>query len=98
MKRQDIKHILENCGWARLKEYSIGDYVDYFYLNPESSTGKILDFEIYKYNRGIIFKTPLEVLDWKIAPYKNTPKIAKAFHERDRWEKVMGINYVGSHK
>ena len=96
MKRKDIKHILENCGWARLKEYSIGDYVDYFYLNPESSTGKILDFEIYKYNRGIIFKTPLEVLDWKIAPYKNTPKIAKAFHERDRWEKVMGINYVGS--
>ena len=96
MTRFDIKHILENCGWAKLKEYSLGDYVDYFYLAPEKSTGKILGYEIYKYNRGIVFKTPMEVFDWKIPPYKNTPKIAKAFHERDKWEKVMKINYVGS--
>ena len=96
MKRFDIKHILENCGWAKIKEYSLGGYVDYFYLSPESSTGKIIAYEIYKYNRGIIFKTPLEVFDWKIASYKNTPKIAKAFHERNRWEKIMKINYVGS--
>lgn len=96
MERLDIKHILENCGWARLREYSLGDYIDYLYLEPESSTGKILDYEIYKYNHGIIFKTPLEVFDWKIPPYKNTPKIAKAFQERNKWEKVMGINYGGS--
>lgn len=96
MTRLDIKSILENCGWARLKEYAMGDYMDYFYLDPETSTGKIIDFEIYKYNRGIIYKTPLEVFDYNVPPYKNTPKIAKAFYERDKWEKIMGINYVGS--
>lgn len=96
MERKDIKQILENCGWAKIKEYALGDYTDYFYLAPEESTGKILAYDIYKYNRGIIFKSPLEVFDWKIAPYKNTPKIAKAFYERDKWEKIMKINYVGS--
>lgn len=94
--RKDIKDIFENCGWTKLTEYSLGDYIDYFYLAPEKSTGKILKYEIYKYNRGIIFKTPMEVFDWKIAPYKNTVKIANAFLERNEWEKIMGINYVGS--
>lgn len=93
-KRDDIKKMLENCGWVRLKEYSLEDYIDYFYVEPESSTKKVLEYDIYKYETGIIFKTVSEVFNWKLPPYKDTPKIAKSFIDRNNWEKNLGINYV----
>ena len=94
LKRNDIKKMLENCGWVRLKEYSLGDYIDYFYIEPESSSGKVIDYEIYKYGKGIIFKTVAEVFDWHLPPHKDTPKIAKSFVERNNWEKSLGINFT----
>lgn len=96
MNRKDIKHMLENCGWVRLKEYSLGDYIDYFYLPPETSSKKVMDFEIYKYGQGLIFKTVSEVFDWKIPPYKDTPKIAQTFIERNKWLKYLNIGYAGN--
>lgn len=95
MRRKDIKHILENCGWVRLKEYSLGDYIDYFYLPPESSSGKVMKYDIYKYEQGIIFKTVAEVFNWELPPHKDTPKIAQSFVERNRWAKHLGISYAG---
>ncbi|MCI6153233.1 MAG: nucleoside kinase [Fusobacterium perfoetens] len=94
--REDIKELLKNCGWAKIKEYKVGDYTDYFYLMPEKRTGKVKDFDLYKYNNGFILKTPMEIYNWEIAPMKDTPKIAKAFQEGNAWEKIMGINFAGS--
>lgn len=94
--RDDVRALLKNCGWAKIKEFKIGDYIDYFYLKPETSSGKVKDFDIYKYNRGFILKTPMEIYDWKVAPMKDTPKIAQAFQEGNDWEKIMGINFAGS--
>ncbi len=95
-EREDIQCLLDYCGWAKLKEYEIDGYRDYFYTEPEKSTGKILDYELYPYKSGFILKSVLEVLGWKLAPYKETEKIAKAFQEGNLWEKIMEINFAGS--
>jgi len=96
IERRDIKLLLENCGWSKIKEVEIGDYRDYFYICPGKSTGIVRDFQIYKYNNGFILKTPMEVFDWKVAPINDTPKISKAFKEGNLWAKIMGISYAGS--
>lgn len=94
--REDIRELLKNCGWAKIKAFQCGGYVDYFYLTPEKSTGCVKDFDLYKYNKGFILKSPMEVYDWNVAPMKDTPKIAEAFQEGNAWEKIMGINFAGS--
>ncbi|MDP0489219.1 MAG: nucleoside kinase [Fusobacterium sp. JB021] len=96
IERRDIKLLLENCGWSKIKEVEIGDYRDYFYICPGKSTGIVRDFQIYKYHNGFILKTPMEVFDWKVAPINDTPKISKAFKEGNLWAKIMGISYAGS--
>jgi len=96
IERKDIKSLLENCGWSKIKEVEIEGYRDYFYICPGKSTGIVKDFKIYKYHNGFILKTPMEVFNWKVAPLKDTPKISKAFKEGHLWERIMGINYAGS--
>lgn len=96
IEREDIRFFLSNCGWAKIKEYKIEDYIDYFYLKPGISSGIVKDFDIYKYGNGFILKTPMEIFDWKVAPRIDTSKISRAFQERNNWERVMGISYAGS--
>lgn len=96
IERKDIKSLLENCGWSKIKEVELEDYRDYFYICPGKSTGIVRDFEIYKYHNGFILKTPMEVFDWKVAPLKDTPKISKAFKEGNLWARIMEISYAGS--
>ncbi|WP_177162241.1 uridine kinase [uncultured Fusobacterium sp.] len=96
IERDDIRELLKNCGWAKIKAFQVGGYTDYFYLEPEKLTGLVKDFDLYKYDRGFILKTPMEVFDWNVAPMKDTPKIAQAFQEGNDWERIMGINFAGS--
>lgn len=94
--RKDIKLLLENCGWSKIKEYKVGNYKDYFYICPGESTGVVKDFQIYAYYNGFILKSSMEVFDWKVAPMQDTPKIFKAFKEGNDWAKIMKISYAGS--
>ena len=95
IKREDVRKLLDNSGWTSIMEYSIDGYHDYVYEKPYKFTGDIDIFELTKYNDGFILKYPL-TSDKKLPPKIDTPKIAKVFIEAAEWNKILGVDTLGS--
>lgn len=93
--RKDIQELLETSLWTGMIEVALGDYVDYFYHLPYSSTSQLRSFDVYTYSEGFILKYPLhdpEHIEEKI----DTPKMAQVFEESDAWLNRMDISTAGS--
>lgn len=95
IEREDVRKLLDNSGWTSIMEYSIDGYHDYIYEKPYKFTGDIDIFELTKYNDGFILKYPL-TSDKKLPPKIDTPKIAKVFIEAAEWNKILGVDTLGS--
>lgn len=95
IEREDVRKLLDNSGWTSIMEYSIDGYHDYVYEKPYKFTGDIDTFELTKYNDGFILKYPL-TSDKKLPPKIDTPKIAKVFIEAAEWNKILGVDTLGS--
>lgn len=95
IEREDVRKLLDNSGWTSIMEYSIDGYHDYVYEKPYKFTGDIDIFELTKYNNGFILKYPL-TSDKKLPPKIDTPKIAKVFIEAAEWNKILGVDTLGS--
>ena len=95
IEREDVRKLLDNSGWTSIMEYSIDGYHDYVYEKPYKFTGDIDIFELTKYNDGFILKYPL-TSDKKLPPKIDTPKIAKVFIEAAEWNKILGVDTLGS--
>lgn len=95
IEREDVRKLLDNSGWTSIMEYSIDGYHDYVYEKPYKFTGDVDIFEIIKYNEGFILKFPLT--EEKILPPEiDTPKLAKVLHDAASWNKILGVDTLGS--
>ena len=74
--------------------YELDGYVDksYDFLLP--STGYIYSFELVKYYNGFLLRYPRTDTPGGLPKNKDDNKLLKAFHEADKWESLMGIEYI----
>lgn len=76
--------------------YSCGNYVDYFYGYMVPSTGYLTKFELKFYLPGFILRYPVKGSPGEIPPFNEQPKLARIFHEFEKWGRILETADVGS--
>lgn len=76
--------------------YHCGDYVDYFYGYTVPSTGYLTQFELRYYLPGFILRYPAKETPDRIPPFVEQCKLARIFHEFEKWGRILEISDAGS--
>lgn len=72
--------------------YYCEDYFNYFYGVLPISTGLIKNFEIIKYDDGVLIRYPDEKNPNKLIDFKETPKLYNTLKEYENVHKILGID------
>ena len=62
------------------------------YMVP--STGYLKEFDIRRYERGILLRFPSQEDPERVPEYKDQPRLYEAFKEQARWDKLLHVDYV----
>lgn len=94
--RKDLKELFMNTGIISFFIYELDGYKAYFIEDLYLNTKDVNEFEIYKYDEGIILKTPREI-DGKVVmlPKIDDKKIAEVYKESSKWNELMDVSFVG---
>jgi uridine kinase len=76
--------------------YRCGDYVDYLYGSMVPSTGYLTQFELRYYLPGFILRFPVKETPGRIPPFVEQCKLARIFHEFEKWGRILEISDTGS--
>ncbi len=74
--------------------YYCEDYFNYFFGVMPISTGIIKNFEIIKYDDGILIRYPNEKHPEKLVEFKETPKLYNTLKEYDDLHKILKIDTI----
>jgi uridine kinase len=76
--------------------YRCGEYIDYFYGYMVPSAGYLTQFELRYYLPGFILRFPTKDSPGQIPPFVEQCKLARVFHEFEKWGRILEIADVGS--
>jgi uridine kinase len=76
--------------------YRCGAYVDYLYGYMVPSTGYLTQFELKYYLPGFILRFPVKKTPDRVPPFVEQCKLARIFHEFEKWGRILEINDTGS--
>ena len=92
----DKAELLETSGQLYTSYYRLGDTVDYYYGSLVPSTGYIRNFDIMQYYDGLLLRIPNRTNPEKLEEVVRQDKMLEVFQEYHNWNKILGINTVGS--
>lgn len=94
--RKDLKELFMSTGIISFFIYELDGYKAYFIEDLYPNTKDVNEFEIYKYDEGVILKTPREI-DGKVVmlPKIDDKKIAEVYKESSKWNELMDVSFVG---
>lgn len=75
--------------------YSIGGFRNFFYGQMVPSARYVSHFELRKYRRGVLLRFPHPSDPGRIPEFKDEILLYKVFGETKKWDRLMGIAYVG---
>jgi uridine kinase len=76
--------------------YRCGDYVDYLYGYMVPTTSYLSQFELKYYLPGFILRFPVKATPGRIPPFVEQCKLARVFHEFEKWGRILEISDTGS--
>ncbi|MBF4695676.1 nucleoside kinase [Fusibacter ferrireducens] len=76
--------------------YQCGELQNYFYGYMVPSTGYIQNFDMVKYDNGMILMHPTKYSPFMAPAFVESPKIADIFSESERWGEIMEMAYVSN--
>lgn len=76
--------------------YQCGDLQNYFYGYMVPSTGYIQNFDMIKYDNGMILMHPTKYSPFTPPIFVESPKIADIFNESEHWGEIMEMAYVSN--
>lgn len=74
--------------------YEIDGFIDFYYDYLLPSTGYIYAFDVVRYYDGFLLRYPRAEKPEGLPKSKDDLKLLEAFKDADKWENLMGINYV----
>ncbi|HYH04218.1 MAG TPA: nucleoside kinase, partial [Bacillota bacterium] len=92
----DKVRLLQYKKVEEVRLYHCGDYIDYFYGYTVPSTGYLTQFELKYYLPGFILRYPAKEAPDRIPPFVEQCKLARIFHEFEKWGRILEISDAGS--
>lgn len=93
--RQDTADLLKYCSLNYIMLYSINGSRYWLPSPPAPSTGLIHTYDIIKYNRGFVFRNPVENIPNKIQPFYDQQRLYEIFNEAEKWGNILNITNIG---
>lgn len=74
--------------------YNCCGYIDYFYGFMVNSTGKLKDFDLKKFNEGVVLIGPDRGIRGTVGKFKPQYKLSKIYNDTEKWTTEQGIRNV----
>lgn len=74
--------------------YELDGFLDFCYDFLLPSTGYIYSFDLVRYYDGFLLRYPRADCPEGLPKNKDDIKLLNAFKDADKWERLMGVNYV----
>jgi uridine kinase len=94
--QMDKVRLLQYKKVATVHLYHCGGYVDYLYGYMAPSTGYLTQFKLQYYLPGFILRYPVKETPGQLPPFVEQCKLARIFHEFEKWGRILEINDTGS--
>lgn len=75
--------------------YELNGFIDFCYDYLLPSTGYIYAFDVVRYYDGFLLRYPRAEKPDGLPKSKDDLKLLEAFKDADKWENLMGVDYVG---
>ena len=83
--------VLKTRGRRNVHVYELAGFYEYFYGHMLDRTGRIKEFNLLPYMKGLILQTPMVENRGKIKPYELRPQLAEIFKEEKAWARMMEV-------
>lgn len=95
MGYDDKVKLLETSGQTYINYHTLDGTPDYFYDALVPSSGYLKVWALEPLKEGMLLRVPDRHAPDSLAPFVEQPKTALAFHESQKWNKIMGLDNVG---
>lgn len=88
--------LLKHAQYREVKMYQLLDRYAYFYGKMAPSTGHTSLFSMDCYKDGFVMSYPTVREPEMVRPFTPQDKLFEIFKETAKWDRLLGINYVGN--
>ena len=91
----DKVKLLDTSGELYSYYYTLEDTIDYYYGSLLPSSGYIRNFDIVKYDDGLLLRVPKRQHPQQLEEVVRQEKMLEVFKEHRRWNQILGVGTVG---
>lgn len=91
----DKVRLYEGTGWLYAYIYYLGQFANYFHGHLLPSTGYIKNFDLERFNGGMLLRLPSDKSFRRLRDYVHQEKLFGIFREHKDWAEILGISDIG---
>ena len=91
----DKVRLYADSGWLYAYIYYLGDIGNYFHGHLLPSTGYIVNFDLEKFNGGMLLRLPSNKTFSRLRDYVNQEKLFGIFREHKDWAEILNVADIG---
>lgn len=91
----DKVRLYEGTGWLYAYTYTMGGFSNYFHGHLLPSTGYIKNFDLERFNGGMLLRLPSEESFRRLRDFVHQEKLFEIFREHKDWAEILGLADIG---
>lgn len=91
----DKVRLYEDSGWLYAYVYYLGSFSNYFHGHLLPSTGYIKNFDLERFNGGMLLRLPSEESFRRLRDFVHQEKLFGIFREHKEWAEILDVADIG---
>jgi uridine kinase len=91
----DKVRLYADLGWLYANVYYLDKAVNYFHGHLLPSTGYIENFNIERFNGGMLLRVPIDAKFSRLRDFVNQEKLFEIFREHKEWAEILKVSDIG---
>lgn len=91
----DKVRLYAETGWLYAYIYEMGNFSNYFHGHLLPSTGYIKNFDLERFNGGMLLRLPSEESFRRLRDFVHQEKLFGIFREHKEWAEILGVADIG---
>lgn len=92
---EDKVRLYSDSGWLYAYAYYLGDVMNYFHGHLLPSTGYVKNFDLEKFNEGMLLRLPSDKSFRRLRDFVQQDKLFEIFREHKEWAEILDVSDIG---
>lgn len=92
---EDKVRLYSDAGWLYAYIYSLDTFQNYFHGHLVPSTGYIKNFDLERFNGGMLLRLPSDTSFRRLRDFVHQEKLFEIFREHKEWAEILDVSDIG---